>query len=147
MEPSSEGGSSTVTERDGDARRKASAYLLIVYVHAAKTAGSTIKAIPNLCLPRGRAYVERFIGDQTAFIDLARNSDWTAGQPPRERLAKGLIGLDRSVEYFATVLEPVAQPTPQLSDRFESYNDFSSCNLDEQEIDAEAILIDFARAA
>ena len=56
------------------------------------------------------------------FLDHARNSDWIAGHVPRDDMANGLIWLDRPVEYFSSVREPVSQLISHLNWSFERYS-------------------------
>jgi hypothetical protein len=133
-----------------DPRLDPSAYPLIVYVHVPKTAGSTIKTILNFCTARGHPYIEEVFGDRATILNFARNSDWIAGHVQRDSLATSLIWLDRPVEYFASVREPVAQLVSNLNFSFQRYS-LSNYNVevsrDQQQIDADVMSTDFANPA
>jgi len=136
-----------MTKANDAARLEASAYPLIVYIHVPKTAGSTIKTILNFCTARGHPYIEEIFGDRATILNLARNSDWIAGHVQRDSLATSLIWLDRPVEYFSSVREPVAQLVSNLNFSFQRYslsNYHVEVSRDQQQIDVEVMSTDFA---
>ena len=99
-----------------------------------------IKRILGLCTPRGHGDVQHVIDDRAAFLDLARNSDWIGGHVPRDKLGERPLWLDRPIEYFSCVREPVAQLVSHLNYSFERYNRsnyYELHNLEEQRLDAE----------
>jgi hypothetical protein len=139
-----------MTKADDVARLEASSYPLIVYVHAPKTGGSTIKRILDSCSPRGHHSIETIIDDRASCLDLARSSDWISGHIPRDSLANSLIWLDRPIEYFASVREPVAQLVSHLNFSFERYsrsNYYVELSLEEQQRDAKVMSTDFSNPA
>jgi len=139
-----------MTKADDAARLEPSAYPLIVFVHVPKTAGNTIKLLLYVCTPRARADVQLVIDDRAAFLDLARNCDWISGHVPRDSLAKDLTWLDRPVEYFSSVREPVTQLVSYLNysfERFSRSNYYDMHKADEQQLDAEVISTDFTKPA
>jgi len=136
-----------MTEYDGGARLEASAYPLIVFVHVPKTAGSTIKKLLTLCTPGGDINVQFLMDDRDAFLDIARNSHWIGGHCRRDRFAKRLTWLNRPIEYFSCVREPVAQLRSHLNFSFHRLTDgnyYGLHNLDEQRLDAEVTSTDFS---
>jgi hypothetical protein len=80
---------------------------LIVFVHAPKTAGSTVGRVLQSCSYRGREQCQNI----PAFdlLSYARHGDWLSGHLPRDVFEAGFAGLDRATEYFSTVRHPVAQ--------------------------------------
>ena len=100
-----------------------SGYPLIVFVHVPKTAGSTIKKLLGLCTPGGDINVQFLMDDRDAFLDIARNSHWIGGHCRRDRFAKGLTWLNRPIEYFSCVREPIAQLRSHLNFGFHRYKD------------------------
>jgi hypothetical protein len=136
-----------MTKADDAAILEVSTYPLIVYVHVPKTAGATIKKMLSLCSPRGYADAH-FVIKKRSFLDLARNSDWISGHVERDRLATNLIWLNRQVEYFASVREPVAQLISHINYSFERYSRgddyYGSHSIVEQRLDTEVMSIDFS---
>ena len=112
-----------------------------------KTAGTTIKKVLGRCTAYWNAYAEHLIDDTAAFIDVARTSEWIGGHVARDRFAKSLIWLNRPVEYFASVREPVAQLISHLNYSFERYRRTDYYNLHnrkEQIRDADVMATDFS---
>jgi hypothetical protein len=139
-----------MTEAEDDPRLKASAYPLIAFIHAPKTAGTTVKQLLDLCSLRAHGSVHFVWDDRAALLNLARNCDWIAGHTPRDDLANGLIWIGRSVEYFSSIREPVAQLVSHLNFSFERYsrsNYYVEVNRDEQQIDADVRATDFTDPA
>jgi hypothetical protein len=91
---------------------------LIAFVHVPKTAGSTVNAVLALCSPRGLSHCEAIL-DTNAFLGHASDGDWLSGHIGRDVLAGRLIWLNRPVEYFASVREPIAQLLSALNWHFE----------------------------
>ena len=132
---------------DTDARLEASAYPLIVFVHVPKTAGSTVKKVLHYCTPRGLRDAQDVLGNSAAFLGLARRSDWVGGHVHRDRFGNSLIWLDRPVEYFASVREPLAQLVSHVNWSFEKYhrgNYYYEVGLEEQQLDAEVMSTDLS---
>ena len=126
------------------------AYPLIVYVHVPKTAGRTIKKFLNICTPRGEGYIESAIHNKIDFLTIARNSDWISGHLSRETLSDALGWLDRPIEYFSTVREPVEQIISHLNfsiDRIYRKNYYNSHDHNEIIIDSEVAATDFSKPA
>lgn len=123
-----------------------SAYPLIVFVHVPKTAGTTIKEVLRLCTPRGNGNIRNILENRRQFLDIARKSDWISGHFTRETFASGLIWLDRTVEYFSAVRDPVDQLVSHLNFSMHRTNDKRHYDLleeNEKAIDAEIASIDF----
>jgi hypothetical protein len=136
---------------DENASLEPSAYPLIAYVHVPKTAGTTVRRILDICTPRGSGRVQTLIKDRKSLVDFARNSDWIGGHVPRDNMASGLIWLDRPIEYFSTVREPVAQLVSHLNFSFERKNNhgdyYTLYNRREHLLDAEVMSTDFSDPA
>ncbi|HET6378286.1 MAG TPA: hypothetical protein VFG05_08280 [Methylocella sp.] len=94
-------------------------YPLIVFVHVPKTGGSTVNELLLSCSHRGRKDCHLIPG--LKLESIARSSDWLSGHIERNRFSHALAGLDRPIEYFATVREPVAQLVSHLNFQFEIY--------------------------
>jgi hypothetical protein len=93
---------------------------LIVYVHVPKTAGSTVNKVLWLCSHRGQGHCEEI--PRPKLLEAARRFDWLSGHLGREGFASSLVWLDRPIEYFAAVREPVSQLLSHLNWTFEIYN-------------------------
>lgn len=122
-------------------------YPLIVHVHVPKTAGTTVRTILAVCSPFGRDGVEFSSNDRQPFDDIARKSDWIAGHVLRDDLARRLIWLNRPVEYFSRVRDPLRQLLSHLNFSFERYswqNYHNSFSLEEQRLDADVMATDFS---
>lgn len=65
--------------------------------------------------------MERFLNDRRSFLELARNSDWIGGHIPRDSMANCLVWVNRPVEYYTSVREPIAQLVSHLNYSFERY--------------------------
>jgi hypothetical protein len=90
------------------------------------------------------------VNDRPSFLDLARNSDWIGGHMQRDWLADNLTWVNRPIEYFASVREPVAQLFSLLNFSFyrcSRSNYYVDCSRDEQQLDAEVMSIDFTNPA
>lgn len=143
--------SGTMTDaNDAAAGVAASSYPLIVYIHVPKTAGTTVKRVLHLCAPRGHNCVEMIARDPAVFLETARNSDWIAGHVFRDEIHQRLTWFGRSIEYFATVREPVAQLVSHLNWSFERFERFGTQDYydlhrpSEQQIDAAVMSVDFS---
>lgn len=80
---------------------------LLVFVHAPKTAGTTISRVLNLCSYRGLGQCQRLtVPELRAY---ATNADWLSGHLSKPDFTKALAGLVRDVAYFSSVREPAAQ--------------------------------------
>ena len=73
-----------------------------------------------LCSHRGRKNCHLLPG--LKLLETAHCSDWLSGHIERNRFAQALARLGRSIEYFATVREPVSQLLSLLNWQFEIYN-------------------------
>jgi hypothetical protein len=94
---------------------------LIVFVHVPKTGGSTVNKVLWSCSHRGlEHYREEILRPQ--LLDAARRNDWLSGHIPREVFATSLIWLDRPIEYFSAVREPISQILSHLNWQFEIHN-------------------------
>ncbi|MGH6813625.1 MAG: hypothetical protein ACREDM_15220 [Methylocella sp.] len=93
---------------------------LIVFVHVPKTAGSTVYKVLWSCSHRGQGHCEGI--PRPKLLDAARRHDWLRGHLPRETFATYLISLDRPIEYFATIREPISHILSHLNWQFEIYN-------------------------
>ncbi|MGH6835830.1 MAG: hypothetical protein ACREC9_09855 [Methylocella sp.] len=93
---------------------------LIVFVHVHKTGGSTVNNVLSSCSHRGQPYCNLIPGPK--LLDSARPCDWLSGHLPREIFAAYLISLDRPIEYFTTIREPITQILSHLNWQFEIYN-------------------------
>ncbi len=132
---------------DDASKSEASAYPLIVYLHVPKTAGSTITKILSLCTPAENNNVLFTINDRVAFIDLARKIHWIGGHVDHDSVAKGLIWVNRPIEYFSSVREPKAQITSYLNWSFEKYyrsNYYDLHQRAEQHLDADVRSTDYS---
>lgn len=139
-----------MTVVDDAATVEPSRYPLIVFVHVPKTAGSTVQTVLHKCTPRGHGNVQVVLHDRASFLELARNADWIGGHVSREALANGLVWLNRPVEYFASVREPVAQLVSHLNFSFERYGRDDYYDLHDrgqQQLDAEVMATDFSNPA
>ncbi|HET6375733.1 MAG TPA: hypothetical protein VFF88_06760 [Methylocella sp.] len=92
---------------------------LIVFVHVPKTGGSTVNEMLLSCSHRGRKDCHLIPGLQLG--NLAQSSDWLSGHIEKIRFSQALAGLNRPIEYFAAVREPVAQLVSHLNFQFEIY--------------------------
>ena len=93
---------------------------LIVYVHVPKTGGTTVGKLLWSCSHRGQGRCEGI--SHLKLLDIARRNDWLGGHLPREIFATSLISLDRPIEYFATIREPISHILSHLNWQFEIYN-------------------------
>ena len=87
------------------------------------------------------------LANSAAFLDLARRSDWVGGHVHRDRFGNALIWLDRPVEYFASVREPLAQLVSHVNWSFEKYHRgdyYCDVGLEEQQLDAEVMSTDLS---
>lgn len=92
---------------------------LIVFVHVPKTGGSTVNEMLLSCSHRGRKDCHLIPG--LKLESIARSSDWLSGHIERNQFSHALSGLDRPIEYFTAVREPVAQLISHLNFQFEIY--------------------------
>jgi hypothetical protein len=91
---------------------------LIAFVHVPKTGGTTVNRVLWECSHRGlQHYAEGIACPQ--LLDAARHNDWLSGHIPREVFATSLIWLDRPIEYFSAVREPISQILSHLNWQFE----------------------------
>lgn len=117
-------------------------YPLIVYIHVPKTAGSTVTKVLYLCTPRGIQdlhlkpigwLLDRLIDpDQRsldyipeqvrALLNSLRDCDWISGHVSRDRITAALVWLNRPIEFFATIRDPVQQLMSTLNFSFEKFN-------------------------
>jgi hypothetical protein len=93
---------------------------LIVFVHVHKTGGSTAYKVLGLCSHRGQGHCEEI--PRPKLLDAARRHDWLSGHLQKEIFATSLISLDRPIEYFTTIREPISQILSHLNWQFEIYN-------------------------
>jgi hypothetical protein len=93
---------------------------LIVYVHVPKTGGTTVSKLLWSCSHRGQGRCEGI--PRLKLLDAARRNDWLGGHLPREIFSTSLISLDRQIEYFATIREPISHILSHLNWQFEIYN-------------------------
>jgi hypothetical protein len=93
---------------------------LIVYVHVPKTGGSTVYKVLWACSHRGQGHCERI--PPPKLLDVARRHDWLRGHLQKEIFATSLTLLDRPIEYFTTVREPISQILSHLNWQVEIYN-------------------------
>jgi hypothetical protein len=93
---------------------------LIVFVHVPKTGGSTVYKVLWSCSHRGLGHCE--VIPPPKLLDAARRHDWLSGHLQKEIFATYLISLDRPIEYFATIREPISQILSHLNWQFEIYN-------------------------
>lgn len=139
-----------MTELNGHAKLEASRFPLIVYIHVPKTAGSTIKRVLQACTPRGDGNVQFVISDKAALLNLARNADWIGGHVPRDDVANCLTWLNRPIEYYASVREPVAQLVSNLNYSFERFSHggyYRQLSRDDHCLDAAVMSTDFSNPA
>jgi len=95
-------------------------YPLIAFVHIPKTGGSTANKALWSCSHRGRGHCEEI--PRPDLLDEARFGDWLSGHIRRDMFAASLKTLDRPIEYFATIREPISQILSYLNFQFEIYN-------------------------
>jgi hypothetical protein len=107
------------TPPDGKAHDVAR-FPLIVFVHVPKTGGSTVYKVLWSCSHRGQGHCEEI--PRPTLLDAARRHDWLRGHLQREIFATSLISLERPIEYFTTIREPVSQILSHLNWQFEIYN-------------------------
>jgi hypothetical protein len=93
---------------------------LIVYVHVPKTGGTTVSKLLWSCSHRGQGRCEGI--PRLKLLDAARRNDWLGGHLPREIFSTSLISLDRQIEYFATIREPISHILSHWNWQFEIYN-------------------------
>jgi hypothetical protein len=93
---------------------------LIVFVHVNKTGGCTVNKVLWSCSHRGQGQCEEI--PRPNLLDAARRNDWLGGHLPREIFASSLISLDRPIEYFTTIREPISQILSHLNWLFEIYH-------------------------
>jgi hypothetical protein len=93
---------------------------LIVFVHVPKTGGTTVGKLLWSCSHRGQGRCEGI--PRLKLLDAARRNDWLGGHLQREIFATSLISLDRPIEYFTTIREPLSQILSHLNWLFEIYN-------------------------
>ena len=139
--------SDVMTKVDDAGRLDPSLYPLIVYVHVLKTAGTTVNRILGLCSSRGRDSIHLINDGSAAFVDLVRNCDWISGHNYRDRFAHSLMWLDRPIEYFSTVREPLAHLISFLNMSFRRYTEphyYKLHDIKAQALDAEVMSVDFS---
>ncbi len=137
-------------EKPEDAATDVNAYPLIAYIHVPKAAGSTIKTILGLCTPHQDRNIQFLMKDRDSLLSLARNSHWIGGHAQRDRLASRLTWLNRPIEYYSSVREPLAQLVSHLNFSFHRFlqpNYYVNHNVDEQRLDAEVMSVDFSNSA
>jgi hypothetical protein len=93
---------------------------LIVFVHVPKTGGTTVGKLLWSCSHRGQGRCEGI--PRPKLLDSARRYDWLGGHLQKEIFATSLISLDRPIEYFTTIREPISQILSFLNWHFEIYN-------------------------
>ncbi|MGH6847082.1 MAG: hypothetical protein ACREC0_06500, partial [Methylocella sp.] len=93
---------------------------MIVFVHVPKTGGTTVGKLLWSCSHRGLGQCEGIPGHK--LLDSARRCDWLGGHLQREIFATSLNSLDRPIEYFATIREPISQIISFVNWQFELYN-------------------------
>ncbi len=122
---------------------------LIVFVHVPKTAGSTVNKYLWFCSQRGHEHCEVF--ERSKLIEIARDDDWLSGHLPRDSFASFLLKLDRPIEYFSIVRDPISQLVSHLNWQFEIYargpKFFSSHPAKSQSISNEVRATDFSKAS
>ncbi len=91
---------------------------LIVFVHVPKTGGTTVNRVLWSCSHRGLEHYREGIPNPKLLYG-ARRSDWLSAHIPREVFASSLVWLDRPIEYFSVVREPVSQLLSHLNWQFE----------------------------
>lgn len=94
---------------------------LIAYVHVPKAGGTTVNEVLWSCSPRGLKHYQEGV-PRPELLDVALRNDWLSGHIPREVFASALIWLDRPIEYFSAVREPVAQLLSHLNWQWEIHN-------------------------
>jgi hypothetical protein len=94
---------------------------LIAFVHVPKTGGTTVNHVLRSCSHRGLEHYGEGIPCPD-LLDGARCNDWISAHIPRDIFASSLIWLDRPIEYFSAVREPVSQLLSHLNWQFEIYN-------------------------
>jgi hypothetical protein len=94
---------------------------LIVFVHVPKTAGTTVNQVLWLCSERGLKHYGEAVPNPE-LLDVGRCNDWLSAHIPRELFATSLIWLDRPIEYFSAVREPISQLLSSLNWQFEIHN-------------------------
>lgn len=122
---------------------------LIVYVHVPKTGGTTVGKLLWSCSHRGQGRCEGI--PRLKLLDAARRNDWLGGHLQREIFATSLNSLDRPIEYFTTIREPISQILSHLNWLFEIYNRgpifFLAQNHNIQLISAEVRATDFSKTS
>lgn len=122
---------------------------LIVFVHVPKTGGNTVGKLLWSCSHRGLGRCEGI--PDPKLIDAARHLDWLGGHLPLEKFATSLISLDRPIEYFTTIREPISQVLSALNWQFEIYNRgpmfFLAQNPDVQLLSARVRATDFSKTS
>jgi hypothetical protein len=122
---------------------------LIVFVHVPKTGGNTVGKLLWTCSHRGQGQCEGIPGPK--LLDAARHLDWLGGHLQKEIFATSLISLDRPIEYFATIREPISQILSALNWQFEIYNRgpmfFLAQNPNVQLLSAGVRATDFSKAS
>jgi hypothetical protein len=94
---------------------------LIAFVHVPKTGGTTVNHVLWSCSDRGLEHYGEG-SPRPELLDGARHNDWISAHIPRELFAFSLIWLDRPIEYFSAVREPVSQLLSHLNWQFEIHN-------------------------
>src|SRR5580698_9795680 len=120
---------------------------LIVFVHVPKAAGSTVNKFLSECSHRGRSITRRKYLEKSKFVEYARTADWISGHIGRDIFAHSLIWLERKVEYFATVREPIAQLVSHLNfslDRSTLDHYFKTHSTKEKTLDSDIRSTDFS---
>ena len=84
-----------------------SASSLLVFVHAPKTAGTTVSRALNLCSYHGLSQCQNQ-GVKTLRA-YAQRADWLSGHLTKKEFEEVFEGLPRSMEYFSSVRSPLAQ--------------------------------------
>ncbi|MCI0599688.1 MAG: hypothetical protein L0Y60_09220 [Beijerinckiaceae bacterium] len=133
---------------DGPAH-EAERFPLIVFVHVPKTGGTTVGKALWICSHRGQGCCHRI--PTLKVLDAARRNDWLGGHLRRDIFDTILLSLDRPIEYFANIREPISQLLSNLNFLFEIYNRgpifFWACPHRQQLLSAETRATDFSKTS
>jgi hypothetical protein len=133
---------------DGPAH-DAGRFPLIVFVHVPKTGGTTVGKLLWSCSHRGLGRCEGI--PRLKLLGAARRNDWLGGHLQKETFAASLLSLDRPIEYFTIIREPISQMLSHLNWLFEIYNRgpifFLALHHNDQRISNEIRPTDFSKTS